>query len=586
MLRRELFAVLIGLVTCGSVVWSQTEKLRVIVRRNTVPQYSRNEIAVIGVGDYERPGDPAEIKLDAVLQSPSGKTVVVPGFAMHETRTVKQKNRPKFVATGPWRWRVRYMPDEVGKYTGIVKITTPEEIRKSEEFSFSVSPSDSSGIIRVARHNPWAFEYSDGTAYIPIGQNLSWASCNDRLAKYNKWLNDMAANGCNFIRIWLGADWCFGIQGNEPYRYNEDAAELMDRVLELCEARGIAVKLCFGNNIDGYLGKNDGPFKQCENKLDFLTKDSAKTQWKALQRYCVARYGASTSIFAWEMWNEMVSNFGDINEVAAWTQEMCRHVKSIDSHSHLSGNSTGKLGLKVYTQPAVDFTQYHRYGGADHKCYETPQTADEALFSVYDGRIRQLRRLGKPVLLAECGLTRSGWGPHPVTTPGTDGPKDKNGYAFHEALWIGFFDGGAGSGQTWWWDSMVEQWNYYGQFQPLADFVSDIPLNEVPLPPSQGQVAPENLRCYVRQNDRIAVAWVINENDDWYSLVVKDKEPEPVSGAILTLTGLEDGQYKADFMNPWTGDTVTKNAQVDKGELTLVLPDFKIDTAVKLKKTR
>jgi len=577
MFRKSLLIVLAVVFLSGAASLAQQQKLRVMLRQEYVNQYGRLEIGVAGVGDYERPGDPAQVKLDAVLQSPSGETIVAPGFAMHETREIKRDNQPKYVPAGPWRWRVRYMPNETGKYTGVVKVTDAEGVRTSEEFSFNVRPSRSKGILRIAENNPWAFEYEDGTPYIAIGQNLSW-SHNDRLEEYRQWLDDMVANGCNFIRIWFGADWCFGIQGSEPYRYNEDAAELMDRVLKLCEARGVAIKFCFGDNVDGYLGKKGGPFKQCDSGLDFLTKESAKTQWKALQRYCIARYGASTSILAWELWNEMDDNFGNIHmpEVIAWTEEMCSYVKSVDPHGHMTTNSTGsgKKRFKLYGQPSVDFAQYHNYGGARYP--------DQTQYEIYDDEIRALRKLKRPVLLAECGLVNDHWGNYPATTPQGEGPKDEKGYAFHEALWIGFFGGGAGTGMHWWWDSMVQEWDYYPQFQPFADFVSDIHINEAPLPPTEGKVTPENLCCYVRQNDRRAVVWVINKNNDWRSLVEDEKEPETVSEAKLSLSGLKDGKYKVVFMNTWTGNTSNGIITAENGQASIVLPQFNIDTAVKL----
>ncbi len=582
----------IFLVLCAApafysgAIAAQQGNLRVELGAQQVKQYGRLEMQVIGVGEYERPGDPAEVRLDAEMVSPSGKKIVVPGFAMHKTREVDARGGVKWEPYGDWLWRIRFMPDEAGVYKGTAVLTARDGRRTSDEFSFEVSKSDSKGIIRVAKQNPWAFEYSNGSPYIAVGQNLCWAGGN-RLENYRMWLDKMAANNCNFIRVWLGANWCFGVQGKEPYVYSEDAAELMDRVLELCEKHGIAIKLCLGDNINGYLPNNGGPFKQCETSLDFLTKESAKTQWKGIERYCVARYGASTSIFAWEMWNEMVSNFGNGDQVAAWTEEMCKYIKSIDPYGHLAGNSTGMLGLNVYRQPSVDFTQYHRYGGANHGCYETPQTDKEPLFEVFAGRLAELRKLGKPVLLAECGLTRPDWGPHPTSLPDqdTDSPKDTKGYAFHESLWMGFIDGGAGSGHTWWWDGMVDPWNYYPQFKPIAAFVSDIPLNKAPLPPASGKVEPENLRCFVRQNDWGAVAWVVNSNDGWYSLVMEARKPARVSGGKLTFTGLKDGQYTVQMMNPWSGETTNKTAETQAGQLTVALADFEIDTAVKVIRT-
>lgn len=570
--------VLLGIALGSLPAAGQSERLSVRLSAARLRQYGRLAITVSGVGDYRRPGDPADVRLDARLASPDGRTITVPGFAMHETRREKKGRQPKLVPTGPWIRRVRFMPGETGTYRGTVAVIDRNGARTSDPFSFSVVPSENKGVIRVAAKNPWAFEYEDGSPYIPIGQNLAWANGN-RLEKYRQWLDRMAANNCNYIRVWLGAKWCFGVQGTEPYHYDEDAAGLMDAVLRLCEKRGIAIKLCLGNKPDTYFGNNGGPFRQCRTRMDFLTKQDARIQWKAFLRYCVARYGASTAIMAWELWNEMDHQFGHrcVAAIIPWTEEMCRYLTSIDPHNHLVTNSTGSATKQfdLYGQPAVDFTQYHDYGGGRYP--------GRAQYEIYAEPLRELRRIGKPVLLAECGLVKKDWGNHAATRPGKerDHPKDTKGYAFHEALWIGFFGGGAGTGMTWWWDSMVEQWDYYGQFAPFAKFVRDIRINRAPLPPADGTAAPEHLRCFVRRYAKGAVAWVVNRRDNWRNLVMKARKPETVTGGTLTLTDLDDGTYRTVFMDTRTGETTTRTVRVAGGTATLRLPDFQIDIAVK-----
>jgi len=264
-------------IVCGASARAEEADIRVKLGSKSVRQYGRLEMLVTGVGQFELTGDPSVVKLDAELVSPSGKKVVAPGFAMRATKEVKTDKDVKWEPYGGWLWRIRYMPDEVGIYKGEAVVTTREGQRPSERFSFEVSKSDSKGIIRVAKGNPWAFEYSDGSPYIAIGHNLCWSGGN-RLTEYRKWLDKMAANDCNFIRIWFGSTWCFGIQGTEPYVYNEDAAKLLERVMKLCEERRIAVKLCFGDNIRLYLPPKGAPYKQCETGLDFLTRDDARRQ--------------------------------------------------------------------------------------------------------------------------------------------------------------------------------------------------------------------------------------------------------------------------------------------------------------------
>ena len=252
------FCVLFSMCLAG-----EGEQLGVSLPALEVAKYEKIEIDISGVGEFKKPMNPYEVRLEASLISPSGKRVKVPGFAMHETQPTGSDITPKYKPVGPWLWKIRYAPDETGTYKGTASLVVASEVAKiSKPFEFKVVESKSKGFIRVSKTNRFAFEYDDGSPYILIGQNLCWANDTPqagRLARYTKWLDDMAANNCNYIRIWLGSRWSFGIEGDEsktftgPYEYNEDAAALMDKVLALCEERGIAI-----NTTAQYGLKNSG----------------------------------------------------------------------------------------------------------------------------------------------------------------------------------------------------------------------------------------------------------------------------------------------------------------------------------------
>lgn len=559
----------------------ENEPLGVSLSKETIGRYEKLEISVSGVGDYKRPMNPYRVKLDATLTSPSGKTIKVAGFAMHETeaRPIGPHKQPKYVPVGPWLWKVRYAPDELGIYKGTVSVTAGGQVKsESEPFEFKVVPSVSKGFIRVSKTNPFVFQYDDGTPYVLIGQNLCWANDQtkaSRLQRYRQWLDDMAANGCNYIRIWLGSRWSFGIEGDEsktftePFVYNEDAAVLMDKVLALCEQRGIAIKLCIGNNINNYLKKNGGNYN-VESKEEFLRSPVAKKQWKALQRYCVARWGASTSIFAWELWNEMDHNFwGMGRQVADWSEGMCADLQRIDPHGHPTANSTGSGSqlFVLWNKPHVDFAQYHNYGNKKNN-------KDKTQYEIYGEPIANLRKAGKPVMLAECGIDQGTF------------KSDAKGYSFHEAVWVGFMAGGCGTGMHWWWDNAIEfhPATYYPQYKHFAKFVSDLPVQKEPFAPTRATVKPGNLKCYARSASWGTIAWIVNRNDRWQELLLRKKEPETVSGADLVVEVPGSGKYKIQCMDPWTGKIRAESLEntTEEGECIVKLPDFRIDIAVKV----
>ncbi len=63
-----------------------------------------------------------------------------------------------------------------------------------------------------------------------------------------------------------------------------------------------------------------------------------------------------------------------------------------------------------------------------------------------------LGRFGKPVLFSEVGLVNDDWGPNDHVCPNRAGSfvQDVDNRAFHEALWLPFFTGAAGTGLHWW----------------------------------------------------------------------------------------------------------------------------------------
>jgi hypothetical protein len=198
-------------------------------------------------------------------------------------------------------------------------------------------------MVRVATGNPQALAWDDGSAFIAVGQNLCWYSRGDKEPDprivFRRWLDALAANKANCIRLWLGAQWCFGLESKEPYAYNEDAATLLDSVLDLCEARGIAALMCVDHvrelgpaaNPQAANYRSDYPYDlrnggHCETEKDLLTLPAARAQFQAQLRYVVARWGASRAVLAWELWNEMdCMQRVTQAQCVAWTDVMARY---------------------------------------------------------------------------------------------------------------------------------------------------------------------------------------------------------------------------------------------------------------------
>ncbi len=193
--------------------------------------YQRVEMTIVGLPTVERPADPAQIAVDAVITGPDGAVQRVPAFARKDCREAGTKDKPRWEVGGGWRWLVRYAPPRSGAYRAVVEVATPAGTARSAPVRFTVGTAPAKGMVRIAAGNPQAFAYDDGSPYIP------WTNYRDRLPR-------LAANGVNWIRLWTGHPGSFQIEGARPHEMREEGAATLDAVLDLCEQHGIAAMIC------------------------------------------------------------------------------------------------------------------------------------------------------------------------------------------------------------------------------------------------------------------------------------------------------------------------------------------------------
>ena len=144
-------------------------------------------------------------------------------------------------------------------------------------------------------------------------------------------------------------------------------------MLEAAEAHGIYVMLTIQNHgpfsleentqwaDNPYNAENGGPLN---HPLEFFTDDTARELFRQRLRYVVARWGWSTHLLAWELWNEinLVANALD-PDVVAWHQEMARELLALDPYDHMVSTSVslGSEQSPLWALPEIAFTQSHTY---------------------------------------------------------------------------------------------------------------------------------------------------------------------------------------------------------------------------------
>jgi hypothetical protein len=184
-----------------------------------------------------------------------------------------------------------------------------------------------------------------------------------------------------------------------------------------------------------------------------------------------------------------------------------------------------------------------------------------------------LRRFGKPSLIAEVGVDFRG--PDETVTA------DATGAGFHDYLWAGLFAESFGTGMTWWWDNVIDPQDWYFHFGALSAFIDGVAFDREGFRAGKPEIAAPNddLRALSLVGDDTALVWVKNAAHRWYAL-----DESTVAGAVLTLPGVGEGDWRATWLDTWSGDLLAEDdVDVSEGEpVDLDVPAFARDVALRL----
>ncbi len=332
-------------------------------------QWEKVEIALVPDRVPNNPFDPNEVTLDALITLPSGKQVKVPGFWFQSYQRSIQNpsaaavDRIEVLAPdGKPEWRVRFSSGETGRRRVVLDLKERGSTRRSTVQSFTVKPGGRGGVIRISPRNRQYLEDQSGRVFFPIGENLCMYQNKEGTYYFDRLLGKLSENGGNYVRLWqeyyvnqkmkvTGAgDGSFTgfpleTQVTGLGRYDLPSAWRLDYVSQLCERLNVRWQISFemvvwweeklayrwGRN--PYNAANGGP---CVKPADYFVNPKARELVKRRLRYSVARWGWTTNLAAWELWNE-VDNMDDFNSdrCANWHREMGQYLKQIDPWRHL-----------------------------------------------------------------------------------------------------------------------------------------------------------------------------------------------------------------------------------------------------------
>jgi hypothetical protein len=607
-----------------------------------VAQYGHFEASIALSETFENPFDPGQIAVDVTFTSPSGRIQRVPAFWYEPFTVGGSPDYETYSPAGPPEWRVRFTPDEAGTYGYSVSAVAGSSTASPVSGSFQATASTREGFVRVDTRNAHYLRFDNGDPYVPVGHNVAFEDANPPLngtGYYASAFGSLDTAGENWSRVWMtdfnrsALEWGSGHYSglyDGAGTYSLPSAWRMDRILELAEQHGIEVQLVLNDHGqfstwvnarwaprcdasdpppcqpgdagydpgNGYSSANGGPVDVAAPQ-DFFTNADARSLFKQRLRYLVGRYGAYTSLLAWELFNEVqfvgtssVNAYGDAGlraAIVAWHAEMSSYLDSIDPYDHLVTTSSWEPDATpgIWGLPGIDVVQVHTYSQPP-----TNRTAE-----IRDLVPQLQSSFGKPVLVGELGLGDSN--PEadfdPSTFGGTQAAREHlvEGTHLHNAIWAAALSESLGA--YWWWG------NYIAADTGKNRTAPSFPLNQRLVPPLLTYLAGEDWAPLGLGTAPIAVTGPVtavglrsptrafvwardSQNEYGTGARPGDLAGRSVTGAIVRISGMADGTYDVRVYDTWSGAGVTSTYQAVAvgGTLAVPLPSFTRDIALKL----
>lgn len=404
----------------------------------------------------------------ARVETPGGNRLLLPAFYVGESQ-----------------WSVRTRATEKGNYefldaSEVVRgRSLPLRVKLSGRDRFKPRDLDElQGSIKIDPRSGRDFIDEAGNLYVPFGGALPWAP-DSPASYYPKALSDLNAANLNWTRIWmchwgqLNLDWIESHHG-EPVELGTlsfAVADRWDRIINLAEANGVRVQVVLQHH-GQYTTFNDSNWADnpwnvanggfLNSPEEFFTNEQARQLTRDKYRYIAARWGYSSAVLSWELFNEVMwTNSRRGNEaanqaVAAWHTEMARHLRRFDVHQHLVTTSDDDLHHPLWS--AMDYYQPHLYADDMVRGVQSLEIAPESL--------------DRPVFYGEVGDDKM--------TKLTDAQRT-SGFVHPILAWSGLFGRATQPAQMWHLETLREN-NRWAEVKSLGAFIRSSGIATTPLP--------------------------------------------------------------------------------------------------------
>jgi hypothetical protein len=534
-----------------------------------VRQWDRFEADYTPARAPANPFDPAEIDVRAVVTPPRRASFEVPAFWFQDYTRALVNGREVLTPKGTPHFKVRFTPDTAGRWRWHWVIRTGGTTTVSEDQYLRVQRAPGRGFLRTSTRDSRYLAFDNGEPYFAVGENTGWYDARGTYA-YDDWFERLADQGANFGRIWMSS-WAFGVEWNDTglgdYTERLDRAWQLDRVLDEAERRDIYVMFALLNHgafstvfngewdANPYNAANRGPLA---TPAEFFTNAEARALFERRLRYVVARWGWSTRVQSWELWNEVDLTDGyNSNAITTWHAHMAGVLRALDPNDHLvtSSHAVFASDPNVWNNGGLDFTQLHFYANTIPPFSNLAKT-------VTTWTNDRWQATHKPVLFGELGVDSRG--------PAETKANDPQGIGVHDGLWAGPFSGGFGTAMPWWWDNLIatEPARYYPMFGSVARFVDGVAWDREGFLPEQRAATASGrpVAAYALRGDNTLLLWVRDDAFQWNA---------PNDPLIVNAHLAFGGRWCGSWYDTWTGKWLQRAVVRD----AISVPPFRRDIA-------
>jgi len=518
---------------------------------NLPPRAERFELLTIPVelaASYDNSFDPRQINVQAVVETPSGKTEKVPAFfwqdftsaAIGETEEILLPKR-----CNPWR--LYYRPREVGLHKLHVLAQDKTGVRRTPDHKLEVSDSKRKGFLRVSKTDSRFFEFDNGESYFGIGPS-GWFRDENYIfggnprhvstRRLDDYYRRKAEGGSNY-------DYClaefFGRLYTRGGYIDQHVAWKCEHRLRTLEALGIYWVTCYddlcrstkyGLETLPYSKAQGGP---CGSVEELYVNERALEMQRDHLRYFVARMSDSPALLVWAIGDEAQagSRFSSLM-VRSWIKELQNYVRTIDvyQHPHImceGPRSLAEGGMVEWTKPEDAF-------GPKRALYY---------------------------------LTGERW-------------KFSEAISFHNHLWISLFLKNAVGG-TEWLGAFIVQRNQMCHAAALREYLKGESLTKPRWEMATPVVSHADLRGFCLQSEEKTLAWIQNRFYNWFEAGHQGKTPTTIRGAEISVPVNRDGVYDVEFWDTRSGKVISRKAHRGASKtVTCKLPPVEKDIALKV----